>query len=480
MKTTISKISRYKNTDDLILLCLGKPFKTHNELSKSESRFIQDEFKKGIDFIELNQLTRKIFVVVVSEKSKYHLTLEAFRNAGNQMLNVLNRNKSKEIVLCTSISKEYTSSFIEGFVLSNYRFDKYLTKKEDYSKVLKIQHASLSKNDLLEITNVCEGTFACRDLVNEPVWFLNTQQYAKEMIKLGKLSGFKVEILNKKKIESLKMGGLLAINKGSIDPPTFNILEWKPTNRKNTKPLILVGKGIVFDTGGLSLKPTPNSMDLMKSDMGGSAAVVGAMYSIAKSNLPYHIIGLIPVTDNRPGENAVAPGDIITMFDKTTVEVLNTDAEGRVVMADALSYAKKYKPETVIDIATLTGSAIKSIGIRASVIVGNDDKLQQELAKCGEKVYERLAILPFWEDYAEEMKSTIADLNNLGSSNAGAITAGKFLEHFVDNGGNSYPWAHIDIAGPSFLGKENTYRPAGGTGVGVRLIYDYVKSKCDE
>jgi leucyl aminopeptidase len=268
------------------------------------------------------------------------------------------------------------------------------------------------------------------------------------------------------------MGGLLAVNKGSIDPPTFTIMEWSSKNASNKKPIVLVGKGIVYDTGGLSLKPTANSMDIMKCDMGGSAAVVGAMYAIAKAKLDVHVIALIPATDNRPSGNAYAPGDVITMFDGTTVEVLNTDAEGRLILADALSYAKKYDPELVIDLATLTGAAARAIGKQGIVAMGNDKKTMESLKESGDEVHERIAEFPFWPEYSSDLKSTIADLKNLGGPEGGAITAGKFLEHFTD-----YPYTHLDIAGPAFSMSAFNYRGVGGTGVGVRILFDFLKNK---
>ena len=269
------------------------------------------------------------------------------------------------------------------------------------------------------------------------------------------------------------MGGLLAVNLGSIDPPTFTIMEYKPKNAKNKQPIILIGKGVVYDTGGLSLKPTPNSMDLMKSDMAGAAAVGGALYAIAKAKLPVHVIGLVPATDNRPGGNAYAPGDVITMYNGLTVEMVNADAEGRMILADALAYAQSYNPLLVIDLATLTGSAIAAIGSAAIAAMGTaDEKTKDELKQAGANVFERLAEMPFWDDYDEQIKSEIADMKNLGGPYAGSITAGKFLARYVN-----YPWMHFDIAGPSFLTTKDSYRLKGGTGVGVRLLFDFIKTR---
>jgi leucyl aminopeptidase len=326
------------------------------------------------------------------------------------------------------------------------------------------------------LENVVDATCIARTLVNEPHSFLNAVQYSKEIASLGKKFGFKLKVFDKAKIEKEKMGGILAVNKGSIQHPTFNILEYKPSKAVNKKPIILVGKGVMYDTGGLSLKPTPNSMDMMKSDMGGSAAVVGAFCAVAGQKLPLHIIGLIPATDNRPGLDAVAPGDVITMYSGKTVEVLNTDAEGRLVLADALHYAKQYKPEFVIDLATLTGAAARAIGPQGVACMGNaSEELKNELKASGNKVHERLVEFPMWEEYESMLKSEIADINNLGGAVAGQTTAGMFLQHFVD-----FPWMHLDIAGAAFLKTTDSYRGKNGTGVGVRLLYDFLKNRSNK
>ena len=264
----------------------------------------------------------------------------------------------------------------------------------------------------------------------------------------------------------------MAVNKGSIDDPTFTIMEWNPKNAKNKQPIILVGKGIVYDTGGLSLKPTANSMDLMKIDMGGAGTVIGAINAIASNKLPVHIIGLLPATDNRPSGNAYAPGDVITMHDGTTVEVLNTDAEGRLVLAAALSYAKKYNPELVIDFATLTGAAAVAIGHYGMVSMHKDsEKDHKYLKKSGDEMHERLAEFPFWSDYDELIKSDVADIKNIGGRAGGAITAGKFLAHFTD-----YPWIHVDMSGV-YAKTKYGYRGKGATGMGVRLLYNFIKTR---
>jgi leucyl aminopeptidase len=308
-------------------------------------------------------------------------------------------------------------------------------------------------------------------MVNEPVSFMDAPQLAKEIKQKGKEHDYKVEVLGKSKIESLKMGGLLAVNKGSEIPPTFTIIEYKPKKPKNKKPIVLVGKGVVYDTGGLSLKPTAHSMDLMKSDMGGAAMMAATIDALAKNKIPVHVIGLIPATDNRPGKTAYAPGDVIKMFDGTTIEVLNTDAEGRMILADALAYANKYKPELIIDAATLTGAAVRALGTKTSISMGNaKDIYFRKLYESGQETHDRVFRFPFWDEWKSELKSDIADMKNLGGANAGMITAGKFLEHFV-----KYPYIHIDIAGPAFLEATDSYNGKGATGAGVRLLYNFLK-----
>lgn len=416
---------------------------------------------------------RFIFVCHCPKGSKTAEDKEVIRNFGHQAYAWCQKEKiGKALLNQTRSNSDVSSYFVEGWSLSDYSFQKYLSKKSKSAvDQLAVLDAGISKKDLDRIDNLSAAVFWSRDMVNEPLSFLTAERFAEEMRSMGKNVGLKVDVFGKEKIKTLKMGGLLAVNKGSIDPPTFTILEWKPANAKNKKPIVLVGKGVVYDTGGMSLKPTANSMDFMKSDMAGAAAMGGTMMALASLKIPAHVIALIPASDNRPGGNAYVPGDIITMFDGTTVEVMNTDAEGRLLLADALAYAKKYAPQLVIDAATLTGAAVRSIGTFATAAMGTASKRDLErLKKSGDATFERIVEFPLWDVYGDEMKSSIADLNNLGGPFAGQITAGKFLQHFT-----SYPWIHLDIAGPSYLHKPNTYRPKGGTGVGVRLLTDFIE-----
>ena len=414
--------------------------------------------KKAKDFDYVKNGDHFIFTVKAKDE-------EGLRKVGYKIRTLL--PKTTKSIDIEGAKAEYIA---EGLLLSNYQFLKYFKDKKEKAYALKsINWVKGDKKTADYLNNTAKAVCWARDLVNEPLSYLTAPKLAKEIQEKGKEAGFTVEVFEKAKIEALKMGGLLAVNKGSVDPPTFTILEHKPKNAINKKPIILVGKGVVYDTGGLSLKPTAHSIDIMKSDMGGAACMAASVYAMALNKSNVHVIGLIPATDNRPGGNAYAPGDVVTMFDGTTVEVLNTDAEGRMILADALAYANKYEPELVIDAATLTGAAVRAVGTKATCIMGNaKEKYFKGLDEAGNQTQERLVRFPFWDDYAEEVKSKIADLKNLGGPYAGQITAGKFLEHFV-----KYPYIHLDIAGPAFLEAPQDYKGQGGTGVGVRLLSQF-------
>lgn len=485
------EIKKGKTDKDFVLVC-KKTHKFHEpDFSRDEVAFIRSEIEKNKHLIEINQYRRLVFILVTDNLfgkktagQPLHEKSEALRRAGNLVAKSLNKYKRESITLIDSANdKNAILCAAEGIALGNYQFLKYFKeaeKKKNSLKSIFIHTRNVSPKELEHFQNTIEATFIARTFINEPVSFMTATQLSKEIQKLGNDAGFFVEVFDKNKIESMRMGGILAVNKGSVEPPTFNVLEWKPKNAKNKKPFVLVGKGVVYDTGGLSLKPTPGSMDEMKSDKSGAVAVACAIYAIAKSKMPVHIIGLIPATDNRPGGDAYTPGDVITHYGGTTTEVLNTDAEGRLILADALAYAKQFNAELVIDLATLTGACVRAIGTGAIGLMGTaDEKTKADLKRSGLRVFERLAEFPFWDDYAEMMKSDIADLKNVsGSPNSGAITAGKFLEHFTkEDGEPAYPWIHLDIAGPAFLSSADSYRGKGGTGVGVRLLTDFFKSR---
>lgn len=394
--------------------------------------------------------------------------LEAYRKAGSSILPAMKAFASEQAFIQTP-HVDMSEALAEGLALKSYNFDNYKAKKTTH-QLTYLGAEGLDETRANEMFWIVSGNMLARDLVNEPLVKLTATRFSELVVSLGEQVGFEVEVLNKTNIESLRMGGLLGVNKGSIDPPTFTIMEHKPKHPRNKKPLVLIGKGVMYDTGGLSLKPTAGSMDSMKSDMAGAAAVVGAMTSLSGMKSDVWVIALVPATDNRPGGNAITPGDILHMYDGTTVEVLNTDAEGRLILADALSFAKKYDPDLVIDLATLTGAAVIAAGRQAICAMGtlkDEDYMRMEMA--GHEVHERLVRLPLWPEYKDMLKSTVADLKNIGGREAGTITAGKFLEHFTD-----YPWVHLDIAASAFLDKGDAYRPEGGTGAGVRLLSRFV------
>ena len=447
----------------LVILC-DKKSKLPVSIEQDVKTFLKGFLKSDDKFDFLKTINGLVFFV------KKEQSAEQIRVAGYKVVSQL----KKEISALTIWGEEdEVVHFTEGLLLSSYQFLPYFkdAEKRKNGLVEILLPNEISDKKIKELEMSAKAVFWVRDRVNEPVSHLNAVQLSEKIKELGEEAGFSVQVLEKTQIETLKMGGLLAVNKGSIDPPTFTIAEYKPEKPINKKPIVLVGKGVVYDTGGLSLKPTPGSMDVMKSDMAGAATVIGALYLAALQKLKVHVIALVPSTDNRPGMNAYTPGDVITMFDGTTVEVLNTDAEGRMILADALAYAEKYKPELVLDAATLTGAAVRAIGTKASIIMGNaDDKYLNQLEKAGNETHERVVRFPFWDDYLEEMKSSIADLKNIGGPNAGMITAGKFLEHFVKS-----PYIHMDIAGPSWLDGREDYKGQGGTGAGVRLLYNFLK-----
>ena len=461
MKLSINTTSTSCNNRVII----GGDSSTIEGISTTDKELLEAFLKLDKDAADIKSLDGSIRIVKTNDDK------EKMRKAGASFRASLD-NDVTEIGVNGSSADVY--SFVEGFMLASYQFIKYFKDSDKKSYKLSDIYvgSNFSEESISELTNSTSAVFWARDMVNEPVSFLNAEQLAEEVVELGKNSDLDVTILEKAQIEALKMGGLLGVNQGSIDPPTFIIAEYKGKNAKNAKPIVLVGKGVVYDTGGLSLKPTPNSMDIMKSDMGGAACVAGAIYLAALQQLPLHIIALIPATDNRPGLNAYAPGDVVTMYDGTTVEVMNTDAEGRMILADALAYSKKYDPELVIDAATLTGAAHRAVGEQATCMMGNaDDKYFAQLGVAGNDTYERLIRFPFFEEYFEQMKSPIADLKNIGGSSAGMITAGMFLEHFVEA-----PYIHLDIAGPAWLNSTNAYRTKGGTGTGVRMLYSFLKN----
>jgi len=444
------------------------------KLESKEKDFILKGFKSEKSrCFAINRYHYWVFIHYIKSNDDQAYFRENCRQAGDSILQYLREYNLKEISITDKFrNPDAILDYTEGLILGSYTFTKYKTENNNGFDLEKVTLVStgITANQTDELSSVCHSVFFCRDLVNEPLSHLNAVRLATVIRVEAEKKGIVTEVFNKKKIESLKMGGLLAVNKGSIDPPTFTVMEWKPEGARNPKPYILVGKGVVYDTGGLNIK-TGTYMDDMKSDMAGAATMASVMFAIADNHLPVHVIALLPATDNRPDGNAYVPGDVIKMHNGMTVEVLNTDAEGRMILADALSYARRYDPELVINAATLTGAAARAIGIYG--IVAMETKAaawMDKLKASGFTTYERIAEFPFWDEYGDLIKSDVADIKNIGGPEAGMITAGKFLERFTD-----YPFIHLDIAGVAFYGKKDSYRSKGGTGFGVRILYNFFR-----
>ncbi len=315
---------------------------------------------------------------------------------------------------------------------------------------------------------ISEAVCLARDWVNAPSNQATPTFLAQKAQEIAKERGMEIQIFDVDQAEALGMGAFVAVAKGSREPAKFITLEYN--KGKNLDRIVLVGKGITFDSGGISIKPS-EKMDRMKDDMSGAAAVLAAMKAASELQIPLHLIGLLPLTENLPSGKAYKPGDILRTLSGQTVEVISTDAEGRLILADALTYGLNYQPKAIIDLATLTGACVIALGDYVIGLFGNDDlllrRIQDASGKTGEKVWQ----LPLWEEYFENLKSDVADFKNVGTRSAGAINGAIFLSKFV----GKTPWAHLDIAGPAYIEKERPYIPKGGTGVGVRLLIQLLR-----
>ena len=367
----------------------------------------------------------------------------------------------------------------EGIELGLYQFTPFKTeKREDIHEIEELQIWCGKKRFLEEVGKaakeaaiVAEAVLFARNLVSMPSNELTPRDMASEALDIAtKRKSIRVDILDENKMKELGMNALLGVTRGSREEARFIIMEYRGIRGKEP-PIVLIGKGLTFDSGGISLKPAEN-MEEMKTDMAGGAAVMGTVMAAADLKLPLHIVGLIPATENMPGGQAYKPGDILKTLSGLTVEVISTDAEGRLILADALYYAQSYKPAAMIDVATLTGACIVALGESVIGMMGTDEKLKQRLKTASEATGEKLWELPLWTEYYEAIKSDIADLKNVGGRPAGTITAGAFLSKFAGD----YPWAHLDIAGPAWVKKDRPYIPKGASGVGVRLLIQMLKS----
>ncbi|HXG58087.1 MAG TPA: leucyl aminopeptidase [Thermoanaerobaculia bacterium] len=360
---------------------------------------------------------------------------------------------------------------------ADYKYDAYITVRKEEKRppidAVLVAHPGADPKRLRAIRDearaIAEGIRTVRDLGNAPGNLVTPTRLAQRAEEVARETGIKCTVYDKRAIERMKMGGLLAVNRGSDEEPRFVVLEYTP--RRAKRHVALVGKGITFDSGGISIKPA-DRMEEMKFDMCGAAAVIGTIEAAARLGLPVRITGVIASTENLPGGSAYKPGDIITTMSGKTVEVVNTDAEGRMILADALHYASKLEPDHIIDYATLTGACVVALGNEAAGLFSNNDELARKLIECGERVGERLWRMPEWDEYKDLIRSEWADMKNSGGRWGGAITAAVFLKEFVD----CPSWAHLDIAGTAYTESETPREIRGATGAGVRATIEFLRT----
>lgn len=416
----------------------------------------------------LNQ--KRILLIGLGKESL--LTLEKIKQiyGNSSKISISLKLKSYSTILLKTkfSSEELVQAITEGSILGSYRFTKFKTKN-NLHKLEYIQISTKEKNlqkSVNEATIIQDSVLLARDLINSPSSLKTPIKIAEIIKKVSKESNLKCTILNKNQIDKLKLNSLTTVSKGSSQAPVFIILEHKAS--KKSKTIALVGKGVTFDSGGINTKLWDGMKD-MKKDMSGAAAIFGVLRSVSLLKLNLNIIGLLPITENMPGGNAMKPGDVINSYSGKTIEVLHTDAEGRLILADALSFGEKnFKPDKIIDLATLTGACTIALGNLSAGLMSNNKELTKELQKASEESGEKVWELPLYEEYKKDIESNVADLRNIGDprSYAGAITAGLFLKEFVEK----TPWAHLDIAGPSWSEETNNYLVQGGTGFGIRLL----------
>ena len=440
-------------------------------ISRSEFSFISDllktkDQKKKIVAFDINS-KRKIILVSLKE----NLSSSELENLGAKFYDTFKDSKQQEYSLNSdSVNfklKNKIGYFLHGLKLKSYKFEKYKTKKTKKEILITVTGKQKpSKIDLIKFKAIENGTFYTRDLVSEPGNILHPDEYAKRLNSLRK-DGLKVNIYDDKKLKKLGMNALLGVGQGSIRGSYLVALEWNGLQNKS-KPLAFVGKGVCFDTGGISLKPA-KFMEDMTYDMAGSAVVVGLMKSLALRKAKINAVGVVGLVENMPGGNAQRPGDIVKSYSGKTIEILNTDAEGRLVLADALTFTEeKYKPKFIIDLATLTGAIIVSLGSEYAGLFSNDDKLSKQLINIGEKVEEKVWRMPLNKNFDKLINSKNADMQNINYvGGAGSTTAAQFLQRFILN---KTPWAHLDIAGMAFSKYGGALNSGGATGYGVRLL----------
>jgi leucyl aminopeptidase len=469
------KSSSLKNNPSNLVLFVDEKFnisRLKKYISNTEFSYISDllktcDLKKDLLFFEVNS-KKKIFLI--SEKKD--IKTSDVENLGAKFHSYINYDKKLEYYVnsdtINSKIKNFIGYFLHGIKLKSYEFNIYKSKKD--KKLISINvigsKNKISTKDQLRFKALEEGTFFARDLVSEPGNILHPDEYAKRITSLKKF-GLKISIYDEKKLKKLGMNALLGVGQGSIRGSYLVTMEWNGS-KDNSKPLAFIGKGVCFDTGGISLKPA-KFMEDMTYDMAGSATVVGLMKNLALRKAKINAVGVVGLVENMPGGNAQRPGDIVKSYSGKTIEILNTDAEGRLVLADAITYTeKKFKPKFMVDLATLTGAIIVSLGSEYAGLFSNDDKLSNQLIKAGDKVDEKLWRMPLHKNFDKLIDSKNADMQNINYvGGAGSTTAAQFLQRFVLN---KTPWAHLDIAGMAFSKYGGALNSGGATGYGVRLL----------
>jgi len=423
-------------------------------------------------------------IILVGLGKRKEITIEKLRRAygfaGRKLRELKLKSASVqalELNLPNIKLQESSQAMVEGILLSNYQLGRY--KTGDENERISLQKFTFLKEIRKGIGEIKKGaedgeiiswaTNFSRDLANQPGNYLTPTRLADEASRLAEENNLKCTVFSASQIKKLKMNTFLAVASGSKEPPKLIVLEYVPPG-KTTNTLALVGKGITFDAGGLSLKSTENMVE-MKGDMMGGAVVISVVAGCAKLGLPLHLIGIIPATENLPSGSALKVGDVIKSHSGKTIEVLNTDAEGRLILADGLSYARSFKPDAIVDVATLTGTIKLALGTICAGLFGNNQRLKTKMIQAGEKSGERVWEMPLWKEYDEFLKSDLADVKNVGGRFGGAILAAKFLQNFVGD----LPWIHLDIAGVDFREKENSYHTKGATGFGARLLLQFLK-----
>lgn len=452
------------------------------KLNPVQEKYFLDKENSELKFYNSDSAPELVFLFKVKLDEEFNQ--DYFRNALAGVMQKLEKEGISNLYLSFPAfehfkkhfdSEEYfQQTFLEGIYLGNYSFEKYKTKKgkEKPLEAILLTGNSKKMNEIIQTTHIiAESVFLARNLVNEPAVVLTPAGLAASAKSELKKNGVSVTVFDRKELQKRKMNAILAVGGASVHEPKMIIMHYKPKG-KAKKKIALVGKGVTFDAGGLSLKPTSSMMD-MNGDMAGAALVIGAIKAVSALKLPVEIIGVVPAVENVISGNAFKPTDIIVTASGKSIEVKDTDAEGRIILSDALDYASKQKPDEIIDFATLTGACVVALGEYAAGVFTKDDLLAKNLKKAGTKTYELTWRLPFWNEYKKLIKSDVADVANLGPRWGGAITAGKFLEHFVDE---KISWAHMDIAGPAMKNDLTEYTKKFHTGFGVRLMVEYLKS----